>query len=271
MNKRRSSPKLFFSAGLLIIFAISLLFIMGSILWLDKEPWESQPQHRWFVKTLPYFYLRIPFSSEDDDIRRTIKIAHLMVLSKINEKSLDLVLLDIDESQNLIEKFVLAHQQKLDNVAIAELTLEKLILLNRMNAIFLQSSRQPLTKNIESTRLAVIDLLPTVADAETKRALIKELHLYDLSWQKDNLKNNIHFNEFSDVVDAYHFGLARCAVRDESGAQMIEFALNNINKSQLIEITLRNVDFPLIAAAGVSAHSLCTNAIDSVYKKLKGN
>lgn len=268
MNKRQPSPKLLLSAGLLIIFAISLVFIIGSIRWLDKEPWASFPQNRWLVKTLPYFYLRTPFSSDDDDIRRTIKIAHFIALSKLNEKSLDLALIDIYEAQRLIEKFVQTHQQKLDNIALAELTLERLILLNRINAIFLQSGKQPPT-DIESTRLAVRDLLPTIVDVDTKHALIKELYLYDLSWQKENLKTNIRLNEFSDFVDAYHFGLARCAVRDESGAQMIESALNNIPKSQLIEITLRNVDHPLIAAAGMSAHSLCADAIDSVYKKIK--
>lgn len=269
MNKRQPSPKLLLSAGLLIISATALVFTIGSIRWLDKEPWVSHPHNRWLVKSLPYFYLRTPFSSNDDDIRRTIKIAHLIALSRINEKSLDLVLIDIHESQRLIEKFVQTHQQKLDNIAIAELTLERLILLNRMNAILLQNNKQQPT-DIESTRLAVKDLLPTVIDTETRRALIKELHLYDLRWQKENIKTNIRLNEFFDFVDAYHFGLARCAVRDESGAQMIESALNNIPKSQLIEITLRNVDHPLIAAAGMSAQSLCTDAIDSVYRKIKG-
>lgn len=269
MNKRRPSPKLLLTAGLLIIFAILLAFTIGSIRWLDKEPWTSYPQNRWLVKTLPYFYLWDPFSSDDDDIHHTIKIAHFIALSKINEKSLDSVLIDIHESQRLIEEFVQEHRHKIDNIALAELTLERLILLNRMQAIVSQSNKQPPT-DIEATRLAVRDLLPTVSDVETRRSLIKELHLYDLSWQKENLKTNVLLNEFYDFVDAYHFGLARCAVRDESGAQLIEFALENIPQFQLIEITLRNVDHPLIAAAGMSADSLCAGAIDSVYKKIKG-
>jgi hypothetical protein len=105
-----------------------------------------------------------------------------------------------------------------------------------------------------------------VEDIEVKRALVKELQLYDFGSQK------VMFNElanFYDFVDAYHYGLARCAVRDESGAQLIEFALKNIQKYRLIEITLRNIDHPLIAAAGISARPLCANAINLISEKIK--
>jgi hypothetical protein len=237
--------------------------------WLDKKPWISYPQHRWFIKTLPYFYLYTPFSSNEDDIRRTLKIAHFIAISGISEKSLDKTLIDLHEAQKIIEEFIELKGKRIDDDAISELILERLIILNRMNAIFMQSNKQPPT-DLESARQAARDVLSSVEDIETKHVLVKELYLYDFVLQEAKLKEAAHPDRFSDFVDAYHFGLARCAARDDSGANLIEVALQNIPKSRLIEITLRNVDHPLIAAAGLSAQSSCTNAIDSINKKIRG-
>lgn len=269
MNEKRGSTPIVLSLiGVLLVAAIAVSFAIWSIRFLDKKSWMSYSQDRWLVKALPYFYLRIPFSSDEDDIRRTIKLAHFIALSNINDKSLDVALLDIDDAQRLIGVFLKKNVHNLDVVDISELTLERLILLNRMNAILLKGNKRTPT-DIESVRGAANNLLPTIADIETKRALQKELHLYDFSWQDANMKTSIRSTDTHDQIDAYHYGLARCVVRDEIGAQLIETALHRISKRQLIDITLRNIDHPLIASAGMFEGSSCAVAVDSIQKKIR--
>jgi hypothetical protein len=254
----------------IVAVAITILFVLleGSIRWVDDKPWTSYLDNRWTIKLVARFYNIHPFATKEDNIMRTIKIAHFLALSKIEEKSLDLMLLDFNDAQSLIDRFIRKRIASLEADAIAELTLERLALLNRMNAVLLQGNRSSLL-NIEPIRRAAEGFLSNVADDETKRALEKEIHLYDINWQRSRLnRENIKVDLIS-AIEAYHYGLAACAMHDESGAELIELGLRNIPKNHLIEITLRNIDHPLIAAAGVIPNSKCAVAVSNISKQLR--
>lgn len=268
-EKRSASWIVGLSIATLVAIVILLAFLMGSLRWLDKTLWTTYVSERWITKALPYFYLKTPFSSHEDNVRRTIKLAHFMALSKIEEKSLETTLLDFYEAQKLIENFVNRKADKLDSVDASELILERLTLLNRMNAVILQSDKYTPVE-IESVKRIAMILLPTLSDHETKRTLEKELRLFDFDWQKINIKNENLTGEMSNLIDLYHYGLARCVSGDEAGAALITSALNAIPRTMLIDITMRNIDHPLVAAAGMHRDSACTVAVDLIQIKLKG-
>lgn len=257
--------------GLIIVAmaaAILIVFFETSIRWLDEKPWTSYLDNRWAIKVVARLYQIHPFASKNDNIRRTIKIAHFIALSKINEKELDLVLLDFNEAQGLIDGYIHKVSASLETDAMAELTLERLSLLNRMNAVLLQSNRSS-SINVEPLKRTAEALLTKIGDVETKRALEKEIHLYDSNrhgYQLD--QENIKVDLIS-AIDAYHYGLASCAKRNDSGARLVELGLANITKNQLIEVILRNVDHPLIAAAGTASQSACAAAVDNIQEKLR--
>lgn len=251
-----------------IAAAILIVFFEASIRWLDEKPWTSYLDNRWAIKMVARLYEIHPFASKEDNIRRTIKIAHFIALSKINEKALDLALLDFNEAQTLIDGYIHKVAASLETDAIAELTLERLSLLNRMNAVLLQSNRSS-SINIEALKRTAETLLTKMGDVETKRALEKEIHLYDPNRHRYHLdQENIKVDLIS-AIDAYHYGLASCAMRNESGARLIELGLANIPKNQLIEVILRNIDHPLIAAAGTASQPACAAAVDKIQKKLR--
>lgn len=251
-----------------ITVVLLIVILEASVRWLDNKPWVSYLDNRWAIKVVARVYEIDPFSSKEDDIRRTIKIAHFIALSKINKKPLDVFLIDLYEAQSLIERFIQKESSRLETEAIAELTLERLSLLNRINAVLLQSNR-PVPINIESVKRDAKGLLLDVMDGDTKRALEKEIYLYDPDWHKTHLnRENIRIDPKS-AIDAYHYGLASCAMHDEDGAELIALALANIPKNRLIEVIIRNVDFPLIAAAGATSNSACETAVDNIEKKLR--
>lgn len=253
---------------IIAITAVILIVIFeASVRWLDNKPWMSYLDNRWAIKVVTHIYEIHPFASKEDNIRRTIKIAHFIALSKINEKPLDVALLDFNEAQSLIDRFIQKEIASLETDAIAELTIERLSLLNRMNAVLLQSNR-PSPINIELTKRTAKGLLLNVMDGETKRALEKEIYLYDPNWHKTHLNlENIRIDPIS-AIDAYHYGLASCAMHDESGAELIALGLANIPKNQLIGVVIRNIDHPLIAAAGATSKTACATAIDNIQKTL---
>lgn len=256
----------------LIIVSISIAILIITfktlIQWIDEKPWISYLDNRFGIKVVARVYDANPFASKEDNIRRTIKIAHFIALSNINQKSLDLMLLDFNEAQGLIDSFIHKNVANLDSDAIGELTLERVSLLNRMNAILLLSNRSS-SINIESAKRTAYDLLKDLGDDETKRALEKEIHLYDTSRYKVHMdKVNIKGDQIF-AIDAYHYGLASCAMQNDLGAKLIELGLANIPKDQLIDVLLRNIDHPLIAAADAVSKPACTSAIDNIKKKLR--
>lgn len=251
------------------IATATLIIVFGALIrWLDEKPWASYLDNRFAIKVVARVYEAHPFASKEDNVRRTIKIAHFIALSKINQKPLELMLIDFNEAQELVDSFIRNNVANLDSDAIAELTLERIILLNRMNAILLQSNRASLL-DIESAKRAADALLTNIGDDEIKRALEKEIHLYDTSRHKILMQKEYIKGDEVFAIDAYHYGLASCAMQDDDGAVLIEFGLANIPKQQLIEVILRNIDHPLIAAAGAASNPACTAAVDNIQKKLR--
>lgn len=251
-----------------IVVVLFIAFYVGSMRWLDRQPWIAYPQNKLIIKILPSIYLRGPFSSNEDDVRRTIKLAHLIAISEIDRKSLDLMLIDLHKAQELIKVFSIRKAGELGSVESHELMLERLVLLNRMNAIALQGERR-ISTEIESVRNVVKGFVRDVKNIETRRALEKELNLYNIGWQESRLKVNSHLSGIFDAVDMYHYGLARCAVADDTGAPLIESSLEMIPRNNLIEIALRNVDHPLIAVAGVRQDSECAISAKIIMEKMR--
>lgn len=183
-----------------IVTAILIITIESLIQWLDEKPWMSYLDNRLAIKVVARVYETHPFASKEDNVRRTIKIAHFVALSRINQKSLELMLLDFNEAQGLIDSFIHKNGANLDADAIAELTLERVSLLNRMNAVLLQGNRSP-SINIESAKRTAEALLKNIGDDETKRALEKEIHLYDSSRHKVYMDMGQHAMHMSLVKE----------------------------------------------------------------------
>lgn len=255
------------------MLAILVVCFGSSILWLDKKSWDSYIDNRWAIKWLAAIYDIYPFASKEDNVRRTIKIAHFLALSQINKKTLENTLLDFNDAQNLIDHFIKKQTTNLETEAFAELTLERLVLLNRMIAILLQSNR-PLPINTKIVKHTATELLLNLSEGEVKQALKKEIQLYDINWINNNLINNnsspgyIKSNLVS-AIDLYHYGLAVCAMHHEFGANLIELGLEGVSKGELIWVTLRNVDHPLIAAASFNPDSECAVAVDKIQEQLR--
>lgn len=202
----------------------------------------------------------------DEDIVRTIKVAHFISMVDINKKPLETLLTDMNSAQLLIANFINETSGLNDNARVA-LVLKRLITLNRINAIALHSGMQPLT-DLSELVIHVRAILPALDDDSIKRSLVKESVMYDIGRQGELIAEAKTRADLSAHVDIYHLGLARCASRDESGAALISSALKEIPSDKLIEITIRNVDHPLIATADLIDGSLCSQAIQLVYKSL---
>lgn len=267
-NKRRLSM----ANSLIFMIIIFFIFHATSMRWLDNHSWILYPDNRSFVKALPYFYLKNPFSSQENDVERTIKIARFIALSQQNNKSFDVILKDLFEAQKLIDKFIRNYESELDSDSMSELLLNRLIILNRIYAIFL-SKNKTLLVDVDVVRRDADALIPLVYNPEIKRALEKEIKLFD-SISLDYNVNDLDGFDWFDIVDRYHFGLARCVTGDDSGGKLISTSLAYIPRKNLIDITMLNVDFPLLVAAGMASESngnpLCINAVNEILNKLRG-
>lgn len=250
-----------------IATASSIICFEASLRWLDAKSWESYLDNRWAIKIIAQIYDLYPFTTQTDDIRRTIKIAHFLALARIDSKPLNKVLLDFNEAQTLLDRFIKNRTSTIESEDLAELILERVIILNRMNAILAQSPK-PLPINIDAAKKSARDLLPSIQDRQTKQALEKEIYLYDVSKQKALLTSQGADRDLFSAIDAYHFGLAACAMQNEFGATLIHQGLKSIQKSDLISITLRNIDHPLIAASAFVSGSACAAASMEIQTQL---
>lgn len=262
LNKRITFPFILAAMAIMAIF-----FIAYSVRWLDKQPWISYPENKFLVKVLPHVYLMYPFSSKDDDIRRTLKLAHFIALSEVNSTSLEKTLLSFNKAQQLIESFLLDRSDQLHGQDMSELVLERLILLNRMGSIIL-SSKKHIPQIVEKATDDARNLLDTISDIEVKRALQREISLYAAAQQEINAENP-NMDDLFDLVDMFYYGLGRCAVNDETGAPLINSSLAMIPKGNLIFLISRNIDLPLIAVVSENGGPACALAAQSITRKLK--
>lgn len=254
-----------------VLFYLVVIFFvihLTSMRWLDKHSWVFYPDNRWFVKTLPYFYLKNPFSSQDNDIERTIKIARFIALSKQHDKPLDVLLVDLYEAQKLIEDFERMRGNKLDIVALSKLTVNRLNLLNRINAIYLSQDRK-ITLDLDVVRNKGKELVENIDDVDIKKALQKEIFFYDENWQGNEISNVDNADDWFVYIDKFHYGLAQCIVGKESGAQLIISGIDYFTRDELVDLVMLSVDFPLILAASFRKNASCVVAIDEVFKKLR--
>ncbi len=239
----------------------------ASVRWLDEKPWISYPTERMAIMLARNVYQIGPFATQDDDVVRTLKIAQFISIVDIETKSLDRLLLDLNSAQNLIANYLRTERDELNDRAVAALSLKRLIILNRMNAVMLRGGRLQSEELTEAIRIAK-ELVLTLDEGPVRFAMEKEIVLFDVEGQAKWAKALDDISDLGVAVDLYHFGLAKCVRKDESGGEYISKALQRIPREKLIEVTIRNVDHPLLAAASASAKNQCVLAVEAVYNQM---
>lgn len=246
--------KAFFAC--IIIFSISLGL---SLNWLDKKSWNSPVDARLTLVFLSKTYLLSPFSSEDDDISRTLKIAHLLAISNLNKKKPSSLLVDMYNAEKIIGNFI-SKKTNLNDEAITELSLERLIISNRLKAILMigRGKDQSIYNDSDVIKLAKTSKERSVGKEEWF-ALDREINLFDIQWQENRLMSNK--NDIIYYVDMYYIGLIQCLFDNQDGASRIATAAKNIAKENLMYLAYRNADILLISKIISNKKSKCAEAL----------
>lgn len=248
-------------SGTFVVLCIGTVYF--SLQWIDRQEIPNSINARNTLRLIASVYPLLPSKCGERCVVRSIKISNLVALSAYGKKSPADLSKDLAAGFSLLNA-ILAKGDFPDRTAEYELSLERLLFFNRMNALAVtwghRLEGKIFMENAES-------LQGFAYDEETRTVLRREVFIFR-TFQNGrssdfitNLAAHTTGLTFSDAYELLTSGLVMCANHVEKGAEYLNLALPFIsdNRMNLIYAVTRNLDAPLIAAA--EKNVVCQNSI----------
>lgn len=251
-----------------VMLAFAIFFIFR---WVDRQEVPVSIDSRNTLRFIASVYPFLPGRCEEKCVVRTIKIANLVALSEYGNKSAIDFSSDIGSGFSLLNA-MLNKGALPDLTAEYEISLERLLFFNRMNAFAINFGRRLDGTNIlEKTE----SLLGHAYDEESKVSFRREKFIFlmmQYASGPDLVIKPFEIGAEMSLIEAYQLmasGWALCAIRNDRGADYISQALPFFmdKRMNLIRAVTRNLDAPLIALA--EKHAACQSDISNIKTLLR--
>lgn len=243
--------RLTLAVGVLVMLAgIAQFFVLR---WIDQQEIPITSGARNTLRFVTAVYPMLPGMCGDRCVMRTIKLAHLVALSKYGKKTPADLAKDLGMGYSLLNT-TLVKGDLPDQTAEFEIALERLLFFNRMNALA-KNWGGDLEGNSDLEKVLLLERY--AYDEETKSVSRRETDLFRIL-KNIKVDSGINRSDFpsaqTSFQEAYQFlvtGFALCSVGEGKGTDYVKQALPFFKNKRmgLIHATTRNLDAPLIAAA----------------------
>ena len=256
----------------IFLFSIfSFLVAWVSIIhWIDKQTVPTIHDSRFFVLGVALVYPYFPVFDKEKNIIRTIKISHLVVAAKQNEKGLVNFAKDLRRSYSMLTNLI--NTKRLlpndDGEALLSLSFERLIFFNRMTAMAVAGGRK-----INGTEEVISNLrdMKNEFEEDIAQAIEREMALHQMLLNKVPFDLTKTSNPLIDAANKLYEGLGLCIIGNQEGAELIRSANDFYSTSRfdLIHLLVRNPDWILVALAGTSNGTECSNSVKEIIQLLQ--
>lgn len=257
-------PIKFLMGVIVVIAGLVTIASLYALRWVDKQEIPISTDAKNTLRFIAVFYPLIPGGCDEHCVVRTIKIASLVALLDYGKKSPIDLAKDLGIGYSLLSS-ILAKGDLPDHTAEYEISLERLLFFNRMNALAANFGHR---LKAHDTLDKALSLQHYAYDNETKISLRREKFIFRTMQgnKADDAGISLleNLSEPIAVVEAYEqmaSGWALCAVQDKRGAEYTKQALQFFKdkRANLIHAVALNIDAPLIAAA--EKYTVCESDI----------
>jgi hypothetical protein len=240
-----------------IVVGISVSIFIGavyfSLQWIDKQAVPSSVNARQTLHFVAIVYPYLPGKCTERCVIRTIKISNLVALSEYGKKSPENLANDLAIGFSLLNGMLIQGGLP-DKTAEYEISLERLMFFNRMNALAMNLGR-----NLYGDEYLrnVTDLQRFAYDEESRSVFRREALIYQaLNKSQNQYLNHVPIEyspelTFPAAYEEMVYGWIMCATKVDAGkdylSRMVPFFRDK--RMNLIHAITRNLDAPLIALA----------------------